>query len=348
MREHKNNSLKVLPFCLIGLILCVVFSMISLASGRYSQISFLDSLKSLFDYVFCHDKINPYGRIYSVVLYIRLPRTLAALMIGAALACSGVSYQALFSNPIASQDTLGVTQGAAFGAVLGILLELPTVPMKLLSFGMGCIVVVGVFIIANVLSRGKNVTFYLLLIGMIATSFFQSLVSLVKYTADADQKLPQITYWLLGSLSKVMLSDLLPVFIFIMLGIIPLLCISWRMNLLILSTEEAESMGINLKRLRLVIIVCATLLTAVATSMAGCISWFGLLVPHVMRRLYGNDMKKLIPTSLVAGAFLLLVTDIIARCVGEQELPISILTSIVGAPLLIFILFRDWRKKYWN
>lgn len=226
MREYKNrNKLKIWQFCLIGLILCIVFSIISLASGRYSQISFLDSLKSLFDYIFCRNKVDPYDRIYSVVLYIRFPRTMAALMIGAALACSGASYQALFSNPIASPDTLGVTQGAAFGAVLGILLGFPTVPMRLLSFVTGCIVVVGVFILANVLSKGKNVTFYLLLIGMIATSFFQSMVSLVKYTADTDQKLPQITYWLLGSLNKVMLSDLLPVFIFILIGLIPLLSI---------------------------------------------------------------------------------------------------------------------------
>ena len=342
------NKIKTWQFCLIWIVISLIVAIISLAMGRYSQISFKDVLNCLYDFIFYSDKINSSNRNYNVVLYIRFPRTVASLVIGASLACAGVAYQALFSNPIASPDTLGVTQGSAFGAVIGILFGFSSVLMKISSFAMGCVVVAIVFILANTLSRGRNVTFYLLLIGMVATSFFQSMVSFVKYTADADQKLPQITYWLLGSLSKVALDDLIPLILFFVIGIIPLLCVSWRMNLLVLSPEEAEAMGVNIKQLRLVIVAFATMLTAVATSMSGCISWFGLIVPHLMRKIVGNDMKKLVPVSACVGACMLLVTDIVARCISNQELPISVITSIIGAPLVIFILFKDWRRAKWN
>ena len=334
--------------CFTWLVLSIILAIFSLSFGRYSQIGFIDAIKCLNDFIFNNSVISSSDRMYNVVLFIRLPRTIAALVVGASLSCAGVAYQALFSNPIASPDTLGVTQGSAFGAVIGILLGFSSVCTKVSSFLMGCVVVIAVFTFASKLSHGKNITFYLLLIGMIATSFFQSLVSLVKYTADADQKLPQITYWLLGSLSKVMLSDIGPLIILFIIGITPLMCIRWRMNLLVLSSEEADAMGINLKLLRLVIVVCATLLTAVSTSISGCISWFGLLIPQLMRRIVGNDMKILAPISAMVGSFMLLITDIVARCISEQELPISILTSIVGVPLFIYILFRDWRKTDWN
>lgn len=342
------KKIKTWQICLIWILLSIVIALVSLSIGRYSQVSFSDVLNCVYDYIFRGEMVDSSNRLYNVVIYIRLPRTVAALIVGSSLACAGAAYQALFSNPIASPDTLGVTQGSAFGAVIGILLGFSPSLMKIASFSTGCIVVLAVFALASKLSHGRNMTFCLLLIGMIATSFFQSLVSLVKYTADADQKLPQITYWLLGSLSKVMMNDLIPLIVFFVIGITPLIFIRWRLNLLILTPEEAESMGVNLKGLRMVIVICATLLTAVATSVSGCISWFGLLIPQLMRYLVGNDMKKLIPVSASVGAGLLLITDIVARCISEQELPISILTSIVGAPLFIVILVKDWRRTDWT
>lgn len=337
---------RVLPLCLLLLLLSLAVAFLSLAVGRYSQVEMTDVFRTL--QALLTGQADPAARDTGVILQLRLPRAVAALFLGAALAASGTAYQALFANPIASPDTLGVTQGASFGAVLGILLGMGSLERKFLSFAIGCLVVTVVFLLARKAGGGRNLTFYLLLIGMIASSIFQALVSFVKYTADADEQLPQITYWLMGSLSKITLGDLPALVLLFAVGFLPLMLVRWRLNLLLLTPAEAQSMGVDVHRLRLLTIVCATLLTAVATSLAGGISWFGLIVPHMTRYLVGNDFKKVLPVSAAMGAFFLLVMDMAARTLSVQELPISILTSLVGAPLFVVVLFGKWRTADWK
>ena len=345
-RTEKNQERRVLPLCLLLILLSVAAAVVSLAVGRYSQVTMQDVLHTLG--ALLSGGADLAERNTGVIVQLRLPRAVAAIFIGTALAASGAAYQALFANPIASPDTLGVTQGASFGAVLGILLGLGSFQMKFLSFAIGCLVVTGVFFLAQKVGGGRNLTFYLLLVGMIASSIFQALVSFVKYTADADDQLPQITYWLMGSLSKITLGDLPALILLFLAGFIPLMLVRWRLNLLMLTPAEAQSMGVDVHRLRLVTIVCATLLTAVATSLAGGISWFGLIVPHMARYLAGNDFKKLLPVSAAMGSLFLLLMDMAARTVSVQELPISILTSLVGAPLFVVVLLGKWRTADWR
>ena len=344
--EKNQHDRRVLPLCLLLILLSVAAAVVSLSVGRYSQVTMQDVLHTLG--ALLSGGADLAERNTGVILQLRLPRAVAAIFIGTALAASGAAYQALFANPIASPDTLGVTQGASFGAVLGILLGLGSFQMKFLSFTIGCLVVTGVFFLAQKVGGGRNLTFYLLLVGMIASSIFQALVSFVKYTADADDQLPQITYWLMGSLSKITLRDLPTLILLFLAGFIPLILVRWRLNLLLLTPAEAQSMGVDVHRLRLVAIICATLLTAVATSLAGGISWFGLIVPHMARYLVGNDFKKLLPVSAAMGSLFLLLMDMAARTISVQELPISILTSLVGAPLFVVVLLGKWGTTDWK
>ena len=178
---------------------------------------------------------------------------------------------------------------------------------------------------------------------MIVSSVFQSLVSIVKFTADPDNQLSQITYWLMGSFHQITMNDLGSLALFFVIGFVPLFVLKWRLNLLTLSDIEAYSIGVNIKLFRIITITCATLLTAVTTSLTGGIAWFGLIVPHIARMIVGNDFKDILPVSASMGAAFLLMMDIIARSVSVQEIPISILTSLFGAPIFIIVLVRSMR-----
>lgn len=260
------------------------------------------------------------------------------------MAVSGASYQALFSNPIASSDTLGVGSAASFGAVLGIIIGLGPLGSKLASFLVGCLAVSLVFFTARKLSAGKSDTLYLLLVGMIVASVFSALLSILKYVADPIDQLPQITYWLLGSLSNVTWDDIPYAVLIYLIGFIPLFLLRWRLNLLMLSEKESRAIGQNVTVLRGVTVACATLLTSSSIAITGGISWIGLVVPHACRSLVGNNTSKLLPMCAVAGALFLLLIDNIARCATAYELPISVLTSIIGAPLFFLLLLRQKKR----
>lgn len=318
----------------------LIIAIFSLSIGRYSKVDFLQSVNILLDYLFSNNTIDKTTMEYNVVMYLRLPRTIGALFIGAALACAGTAFQALFSNPIASPDTLGVTHASSFGAVLAIILGFNSIIIKVSAFTMGCVVVICVYVFATRLGRGRQLTFFLLLIGMIVSSVFQSFISIVKIAADPDNQLAQITYWLMGSFSQFTKNDVLSLVLFFIIGSLPLHLIRWRLNLLTLSDIEAYSMGVNIKALRILTLACATLLTAVSTSLTGGITWFGLIVPHIARLIVGNDFKKVLVLSSCMGAFFLLAMDIIARSISIQEIPISILTSLFGAPFFVAVLIK--------
>ena len=319
----------------------LIATVVSLGLGRFSKLSVLDIPKILLHQIFPSIQQTWTDTDESVLIYLRLPRIVAALIVGASLAISGVSYQALFANPVASSDTLGVTSSAAFGAILGIFLNFSTFGIKLISFSIGCIAVLLVFSVASRLSKGRNLTVYLILIGMVASSLFQALLSILKYVADPVDQLPKITYWLMGSFSNVKLHDLPFCVLFFIIGAVPLFFMRWRINLLSLSECEAKSMGENIFLLRMVTVICATLLTSSAVAMTGGISWVGLVIPHITRFVVGSDSRRLLPASALIGSLFLLVMDDIARSVSVYELPISVLTSLIGAPIFFIILIKS-------
>lgn len=272
-----------------------------------------------------------------VLLEIRLPRIAAALLVGAALSAAGVCYQGMFRNPMVSPDILGASTGAGFGAALAILLGAGYFGISAMAFVFGLLAV----LLAYLISRfGKtNETVAMILSGMVVSSLFSAGTSFLKLAADTQQQLPAITYWLMGSLSSVKQRDLLFLSIPFVLGFVPLVLLRWRVNLLTVGEEEAQAMGVNTTLLRLVVVLCATLLTASTVAVAGMVGWIGLVIPHFCRMLFGCDYRRLLPATALFGATFLLITDDIARLATTSEIPIGILTAVVGAPVFLYLIF---------
>lgn len=343
------RSKQVIPqnkYFIFIILLCVmlfILVILSFSMGRFSKLAVIDIPKILINQIHPVFEEQWTNIDKSVVLNLRFPRILAAVIVGASLAVSGMSYQALFSNPIASSDSLGVSSSAAFGAVLGFLFNWNILSVKLLSFVIGCISVFSVYFIASKMSNKRHLTIFLILIGMVVSALFSAMLSIMKYIADPIDQLPKITYWLMGSMSNVQLTDIPFCLAFFIIGITPLFMLRWRMNLLVLSDAEAKSIGENINLLRLITILSATLLTSSSVAMTGGISWIGLVIPHISRLLVGNDSRRLLPVSMLLGGFFLLGMDDIARTITVYELPISILTSLIGAPIFFSILI--WRRR---
>jgi iron complex transport system permease protein len=275
----------------------------------------------------------------TVVFQIRLPRVAAAMLVGAALAGAGATYQAMFRNPLVSPDILGVSAGAGLGAVLAIYLSLPVAGIQIMAFAVGLATVVSVYFISQAV-RGHDPFLVLVLAGVVMGTLAGAGVSLLKYLADPYDQLPAITFWLLGSLAAVAPVDLLGVLPPIFVGLVPLYLLRWRMNLMSLGEEEARALGVDTARLRLVFIVAATLITAAAVSVSGVIGWVGLVIPHIARMLVGPDFARLLPASLLLGAGYLLVIDDLARSVTALEIPLGVLTAALGAPFFLWLLVR--------
>ncbi len=262
-----------------------------------------------------------------------------ACLVGCCLSCAGAAYQGVFQNPMASPDILGASDGAAFGAALGIILGLGSKWMTISAFIISIITVVIVFIIAQRAPGNKIIN--LILAGIMIGSFFAAGTSYIKLVADTNNELPAITYWLMGSLSGVKLSDFNIVVIAAMvIGCVVLMLLRWKINILTLGDEEAQTLGINTKRLRLIVILAATLVTAASIAVSGVIGWVGLVIPHLTRKIVGHDYRKLIPASMLTGAIFLLIVDDISRNLLATEIPIGILTAFVGAPFFIYLLIK--------
>lgn len=332
-------------FILALLVFLLIVILFSFTIGRYSSMDIMTTIQILIKRIFNIGNITWTHNQEIVMMQLRAPRILGCILIGAALAVSGASYQVLFSNPMASADTLGVSNAASFGAVLGIILGMKSGEFKILAFVMGILAVSAVFLIAAKVNKGQNLTIYLLLNGMIISSVFSSLLAILKYIADPNDQLPQITYWLMGSMSKISFIDIGQYLGFFIIGITPLFLLRWRMNLLSLNDGEARSMGVNVFFLKTVIIICATLLTASSTAITGGIAWIGLIIPHVVRMIVGSDFTKILPVSALVGACFLLIMDDLSRCITINELPISIMTSLIGAPMFFAILFVNTRRR---
>ena len=275
----------------------------------------------------------------SVIYTLRLPRMLAAVMIGASLSLSGACYQSVFKNPLVAPDMLGVSSGACVGAAIAILLGLAQAGVQVSAFLGGVIAVSCAVMIPKII--GRNSIVMLVLAGIIIGGLMSSILGIIKYVADADTQLPAITYWQLGSPVSVEWNNIIYNGVPIVLCIIFLMLIRWRMNILTLSDEETHMLGHNSGWLRYAIIFCATVLTASSVCISGTIGWVGLVIPHFSRMLVGPDNRKLLPLSVVLGALFLLVIDTISRASMDSEIPLSILTGLVGAPFYFYLLLRQ-------
>jgi len=278
-----------------------------------------------------------------VLLRVRLPRIVAGILIGAGLSTSGAAYQGLFRNPMVSPDILGASAGAGFGAAAGILLGFGIFGIQCCSFAFGLAAVLLTCAASARLTRVGDPVLTLVLVGILVGSVFSALVSLVKFVADPYSKLPAITFWLMGSLAATNVRDVEFVLAPMLIGLVPLLLLRWNLNVLAFGEEEARALGADTGKLRWIIILCSTLLTAAAVSIAGLVGWVGLVIPHLARMIVGPDYRVLLPASLLLGGTYLLLVDDLARSLFATEIPLGIVTSIVGAPFFLYLLARTQR-----
>lgn len=340
--EKERRREKKILCILLGLLIVAV--LVSICTGRYAVP--VKKLPELFWEYFSGNISEADQADITILFIVRIPRIILALLVGAALSVSGASYQGLFQNPMVSPDILGVSGGASVGAALALLLGLASGFVHVLAFVFGIGAVLLVVMLANLIGKGSGRILIMVLAGTVISSIFSSFTSLMKYVADPDEELPAITYWLMGSFAKSGNYNNVKIMLVVCLvGISILMAVRWQINALSFGEEEAESLGVNVKRTRNIIIFCATLLTASSVCICGTIGWVGLIMPHITRFLVGPNYRSLMPTSMLMGAVFLLFVDNVSRVIIPGELPIGILTSLIGAPLFIYLLFKG--RKEW-
>ena len=333
IKKHEATSYILLIF------LPILLFFASFMVGRY-PISPIDVIKTILSPLIPTLTVSP--TITSIVFHVRLPRILAALIVGASLAIAGASFQGLFKNPLVSPDLLGVSNGAGFGAAIAIILSLGGILTQVASFIFGIISVSITYLLSK--SYKSTGTLVLVLAGVAVSALFNALISGIKFLADPYDKLPEIVYWLMGSLEKVTLNQLAIIIIPIIIGLIILLLMRWHLNLLSMGDEEAQSLGLNPNRLRIIFITACTLITSASVSISGIIGWVGLVVPHITRMIVGPDHKILLPASISIGASFLLLIDTISRTIFALEIPLGILTAIIGVPIFLYLLRKGYSQ----
>lgn len=333
-----------LPGRLLILILALLLTACILASfmlGRYPV-----SLNELSGII--ADKLDIFDIFYfdrswtqaeeTAIMNVRLPRILLAVLAGASLSAAGAAYQGVFQNPMAAPDILGASAGAGFGAALGIFMGFGSSGITGMAFLMSILTVALVLFVSNH-AKGDRIT-GLVLSGIMISSLFQAGTSFIKLVADPNNKLPAITYWLMGSLVGATKQEVRFVIWPMLIGLVPLFLLRWRLNVITMGDDEARSLGVDAVKVRLAVIMSATLLTASSVSVSGIIGWVGLVVPHMMRRLAGSDYRYLMPASMLGGGIFLLVVDSFSRSLTGTEIPIGILTAFVGAPFFLMLITR--------
>ncbi len=275
----------------------------------------------------------------SIVFNVRLPRVLASVMIGAMLSLSGAVYQSVFRNPLVSPDLLGVSSGAAVGASAAILLGAGLATRQLFAFAGGILAVFITSLVPRLLRNRSNMM--LVLSGIIVGGFLSSVLAIMKFVAEEQTELASIVYWQLGSLASILGHELLAIFPVFLVCSTLLLLLSWRINILSFGDLEARTLGVNLRQVRTIVIICASLLTASAVSVSGTIGWVGLVIPHLGRLVGGSDNTRSMPLTLLIGAIFMLLIDTLARTITSVEIPLSILTGFVGAPLYALLLYKQ-------
>lgn len=317
----KKWSMSPKIFLLLLSFLLVVGIFVSLCLGRF-KIPFNPKLWT--------------PQMITILKNLRLPRILLSCLVGCCLSAAGVTYQSIFKNPIAAPDLLGASSGSAFGASLAIMLGFSTTGIALSAFVLGLITIFLVMFIGK-RAKGDPIT-CLILAGIIIGSLFSSATSWMKLVADPNNQLPAITYWLMGSVANTTMSEIGKVFIPMGIGLFILLVFRNQLDYLTLDEQEAQSMGVNTQKIRTILLLTATLLTASSVAVSGTISWVGLVIPHITRRLIGNRSRILLPASMLSGALFLVLIDTISRTLLSTEIPIGILTSFIGAPFFIYLI----------
>ena len=333
----KSRSSRRADTIIVGLGVAVIVAVaVSLMLGRYP----IDPLEAIAMLVNCVVPVEPSWTEQQATLFfnVRLPRILLALMVGCCLSVAGAAYQGTFQNPLVSPDILGASQGAAFGAAVAILAGFTAGMVSVSAFAFALLTVLLVLLIS---ARAKgNHMMVVVLAGVMVSSLFQAGVSYAKLIADPTDELADITYWLMGSLKMTQVTMIFPI---LLVGCIVLFALRWRINILTMGDDEASTMGVNARLIRIIVIIAATFVTAACVCVTGMIGWVGLVIPHLCRMLIGADYRKLIPASMLMGAGFLLVVDDIARLATTAEIPIGILTAFVGAPFFLYLITR--KKK---
>src|SRR6201993_3601304 len=331
-----------LPGFAIALLVLAAGLILAFTLGRYPV-----SLSELFDVAVGRLTGRPSGvspAAEDVIFLVRGPRVVAAVLIGAALAVAGTAFQGLFRNPLVSPDILGASSGAALGAVIGIYLSLGVFAIQAAAFIAG-LIAVGIVYVIGAAVRSRDPILVLVLTGVVVGSLFGAGVGLVKYLADPYNQLPAMTFWLLGSLAATTVADLLPLTGPGAVGAIVLIALRWRLNVMSLPEDEARALGLATGPFRIAIVAAATLVTSASVATSGVIGWVGLVVPHLARALVGPDFPRLIPTAALLGGGYLLFIDTLARPAAPVEIPLGILTAVIGTPFFIWLLAgmqRNW------
>ncbi|MFW0767798.1 FecCD family ABC transporter permease [Trabulsiella odontotermitis] len=318
------------------ILLTLVLAMGSLCLGQY-RLSIGDVVTQLLP------SDNAGGIASQIVWSVRLPRVVMALLAGGALGLCGATLQGVFQNPLVDPHIIGVTSGSAFGGTLAILLGLSPLLMMSSTFGFGLAALVLVYAIAAL--QGRESTLVLILSGIILSGFFSALVSLMQYLADTEETLPNIVFWLLGSFATANWHKVLILAIPVMLAAAILLKLRWRINLLALDEKDARALGVSVKPLRRAVLVCCALLVAAQVAVSGSIAWVGLVIPHLARLLVGPDHRRLLPVAFWLGGSFMIVVDDLARTFIQAEIPIGIITVLLGAPVFTFLLVRSNRRR---
>lgn len=337
--QRSRSSRRADLFILALAVLTVAIAAISLLLGRYP----IDPGQAVAMLVNCVIPLDQTWTDQQATLFfnVRLPRILLALMVGCCLSVAGAAYQGTFQNPLVSPDILGASQGAAFGAAVAILLGFTSTMVSVSAFGFALFTV---FLVLLISARAKgNHMMVVVLAGVMVSSLFQAGVSYAKLVADPTDELADITYWLMGSLTGAKMAQVTTVFPILFIGCAVLFALRWRINILTMGDDEASTMGVNARLIRIIVIIAATFVTAACVSVTGMIGWVGLVIPHLCRMIVGADYRKLIPASMLMGAGFLLLVDDIARLATTAEIPIGILTAFVGAPFFLYLITR--KKK---
>ncbi len=322
------------------LILCIILLVIvSISLGRYSM--------TPKDVIMCFVE-RCKGNIYdekmdSIVFFVRLPRIVASLLIGGALSLSGATYQSTFRNPLISPDLLGVSAGATVGAAIGIILGIGFYQLQVFAFLGGIFAVFLATMLTKILKDRSNMM--LVLSGIIVSGLMSSVLGVIKFMASEETDLASIVFWQMGSLATIKVEQLVVVTPIIILCTIALILVSWRLNILSLGEDEALIVGINIPRLRAIAVICASLLTACSVSISGTIGWIGLVIPHFSRLLVGSDNTKLFPITVLMGGMFLLIIDTMARTLTSAEIPLSILSGLLGTPMYAWLLYRQGLRR---
>ena len=335
---RENDSLFFVKIIILVLILFLCF-IVSFWVGRY-PINFNDVLSILLSHI-NKEKLLIDESLYTVVMQVRFPRILVAILVGGALGVSGASYQTLFKNPMVSPDLLGVSAGASVGAAVAMLNNQAWISIQVYAFAFGIVAVLLTSLISKVID-GNNIT-VLILAGIVVSSLFTAILSIIKTMADTENALPNITFWLMGSLGKSSLQDVKYLSILVLAALIMILIFRHQINALSLGTDEAMAIGVNVRLTKFIIICSSTIMTVSAVSICGIIGWIGLILPHVARIIVGADFGKLSITSFLCGGIFLLVVDNFVRGVEGSELPLSVITALVGTPIFVILLYKSRR-----